>query len=431
MRWLLSHRAGLMGPRRKLTTADVFDWDLVPSELAESEPWFEPGSVSAYHALTFGYLVGEVFRRITGTTVGTFLAKEVTGPLGADLFIGCPETEQHRCADMVGGGVDLGDGPIGASLPAAAHPALISLANLPAPADVNAPEWRGAEMPAGNGQMTGKRRAWRPFTARWANQGRAFGRDDDRRAGDDIRAGAGERHGGDTGPVDGRCSTRPSNSVGVWGSCPTSAAAVPTRTASGTVAPAGPTPWPIPRTTSGTRVCDEQDGRRHRRSRHTQRLARHGHVRVVGDVEYDRHRRCARLVPARPRRCIHRGQHCCRRRATSTSSCGARAVARAWCSSTAVARIPTGGPTSRARFSERVPGGRARSVGPRRFGPYATGSTPSSSGPRRSWPSAPTAGISGKPVVIGHSMGGFVRDRRPRARHGDSVWPVSSSATRR
>lgn len=154
-RWLLSHRAGLMGPRRKLTPNDVFDWDLVCRALAESEPWFEPGSVSAYHALSFGYLVGEVIRRVTGTSVGAFLAKEVTGPLDADLFIGCPDTEQHRCADMIGDGIDLGDGPMGALL-AAAHPALISLANLPAPQDINTPEWRGAEIPAGNGQMTAR-----------------------------------------------------------------------------------------------------------------------------------------------------------------------------------------------------------------------------------------------------------------------------------
>jgi CubicO group peptidase (beta-lactamase class C family) len=62
---------------------DLYDWEMATSRLAEQAPWWEPGSASGYHAITQGYLVGEVVRRITGQTLGTFFAKEVAEALDA------------------------------------------------------------------------------------------------------------------------------------------------------------------------------------------------------------------------------------------------------------------------------------------------------------------------------------------------------------
>jgi CubicO group peptidase (beta-lactamase class C family) len=76
----------------------LYDWDLACSRLAAQAPWWPPGSASGYHAATQGFLVGEVVRRITGTTVGSFLAREVAGPLGADLQIGLDPRDESRVA---------------------------------------------------------------------------------------------------------------------------------------------------------------------------------------------------------------------------------------------------------------------------------------------------------------------------------------------
>src|SRR4051794_40900880 len=69
--------------------------------LAAQVPWWEPGTASGYHALTYGHLIGEVIRRITGQRLGEFLAAQVAGPLGADFHIGLPSSEFHRVANVV------------------------------------------------------------------------------------------------------------------------------------------------------------------------------------------------------------------------------------------------------------------------------------------------------------------------------------------
>ncbi len=78
----------------------MFEWDTMCAALAEQAPWWEPGTAHGYHALTFGWLVGEVVRRISGRSVGTYFRDEIAGPLGADLFIGTPASERraHRRA---------------------------------------------------------------------------------------------------------------------------------------------------------------------------------------------------------------------------------------------------------------------------------------------------------------------------------------------
>src|SRR5579863_8380759 len=98
---LMAHSAGLSGWKEKITTADLYDWDKVVGLLAAQAPLWEPGTASGYHAITQGYLIGEVVRRITGKTIGTFFREEIAGPLNADFWIGLPASEDHRVADLI------------------------------------------------------------------------------------------------------------------------------------------------------------------------------------------------------------------------------------------------------------------------------------------------------------------------------------------
>jgi CubicO group peptidase (beta-lactamase class C family) len=98
---VMSHRSGVIGPRKRLRWQQVTDWDLVCERLAAAEPWWEPGTAQGYHMTTFGFILGEVFRRVTGQTVGQYLRTEVAEPLGAEVHIGLSRAEQRRCADLV------------------------------------------------------------------------------------------------------------------------------------------------------------------------------------------------------------------------------------------------------------------------------------------------------------------------------------------
>jgi CubicO group peptidase (beta-lactamase class C family) len=98
---VMSHRSGVIGPRTRLHWEQVTDWDLVCERLAAAEPWWEPGTAQGYHMTTFGFILGEVFRRVTGRTVGQYLRTEIAEPLGAEVHIGLSRAEQRRCADLV------------------------------------------------------------------------------------------------------------------------------------------------------------------------------------------------------------------------------------------------------------------------------------------------------------------------------------------
>ncbi|MGH9301327.1 MAG: serine hydrolase domain-containing protein, partial [Acidimicrobiales bacterium] len=81
--------------------AQALAWDPVIEALAAQEPLWEPGQAHGYHALTFGWLVGELIRRISGRSVGRFFAEEVAGPLGLEFWIGLPEQYEHRVAPLI------------------------------------------------------------------------------------------------------------------------------------------------------------------------------------------------------------------------------------------------------------------------------------------------------------------------------------------
>ena len=101
VRQLLSHQAGLPSVRRRLPPNSMLGWSAMTAALAETEPWWEPGTAHGYHVNTFGFLVGEVIRRITGTTVGALLRDEIADPLGADVHIGLPASEHERVATFI------------------------------------------------------------------------------------------------------------------------------------------------------------------------------------------------------------------------------------------------------------------------------------------------------------------------------------------
>jgi len=100
-RQLLSHQGGLPAFDDPISVADCHDVDLVASRLASQAPRWEPGTAHGYHAITYGWLVGEVVRRVTGRTVGRFFAEEVAAPLGLDTFIGLPPAHHGRVATLL------------------------------------------------------------------------------------------------------------------------------------------------------------------------------------------------------------------------------------------------------------------------------------------------------------------------------------------
>jgi CubicO group peptidase (beta-lactamase class C family) len=101
VRHLLTHQAGLPAVRQPLPPGAFYDWDLMVDALANEEPFWQPGTRNGYHGLTFGFLVGEVVRRVSGRSLGTFFRDEVAGPLGLDFWLGLPESEEHRVAPTI------------------------------------------------------------------------------------------------------------------------------------------------------------------------------------------------------------------------------------------------------------------------------------------------------------------------------------------
>ena len=147
VRHLLSHSAGLSGWQEPITIDDLYDWDKCTSLLAAQAPWWEPGTQSGYHAISQGYLVGEVVRRVSGVSVGTFFAREVAEPLGADFFIGTPDSADHRVAHVIAPTSPLGDARIN---PESILARTLGNPLLDAAASATVP-WRRSEIPAAGG----------------------------------------------------------------------------------------------------------------------------------------------------------------------------------------------------------------------------------------------------------------------------------------
>jgi len=105
VRWLLSHKAGLPYIDAQVELEDLLAWHPAVEALAAMTPLWEPGTTHGYHAVTYGWLVGEVVRRITGKSLGTFFADEVADPLGLEFWIGLPDEQQARVAPLTNRGL--------------------------------------------------------------------------------------------------------------------------------------------------------------------------------------------------------------------------------------------------------------------------------------------------------------------------------------
>ena len=168
VRHVMSHTAGLCGWSEPLTVDDLYDWEKATSLLAAQEPWWEPGTASGYHAVTQGFLIGEIVRRITGQTVGAFFAERVADRLGADFHIGLPESEDSRVSFVVP------PGPIVEQAAGASELALRCLTNPRLDGtEPRQPAWRRAEIPAANGH--GNARSVALIQAAVANGGEVAG----------------------------------------------------------------------------------------------------------------------------------------------------------------------------------------------------------------------------------------------------------------
>ncbi len=162
VRLLLCHRAGLPAVDKPLPPEAIFDWETMTRAIAEQQPCWEPGTKHGYHARTYGWLLGEVVRRVTGKSVGTYFREEIAGPLGLDFHIGLPGSEHGRVAF-----IKMVPPP-----PPDAYPNLMKIMqtqpeSLTAKAFLNppihlihnaanTPEWRRTELPSSNGHATAR-----------------------------------------------------------------------------------------------------------------------------------------------------------------------------------------------------------------------------------------------------------------------------------
>ncbi len=143
----LSHQAGLQGLNVPMTVEGLCAWEPYVTALAEMAPLWEPGSRCVYHALSYGHLAGEPLRRADGRRVGQFVQDEISSPLNLDFFIGLPESEDHRVAELIEGphASDWVDTVLKSPYPQSC------MNPKPLATEPNNRAWRAAEIPGGNG----------------------------------------------------------------------------------------------------------------------------------------------------------------------------------------------------------------------------------------------------------------------------------------
>jgi CubicO group peptidase (beta-lactamase class C family) len=143
---VLSHRAGLAAVRWDLPQGAMYDWELMTGALAEQEPWWLPDSGHGYHVMTFGFLVGEIVRRVSGERIGAFFEREVAAPLDADVRFGTAAGDDARTADYVSSR-ETHPGA-GADVPLLQARAYLNPPGIGGRGTVNTRAWRAAEMPS-------------------------------------------------------------------------------------------------------------------------------------------------------------------------------------------------------------------------------------------------------------------------------------------
>jgi CubicO group peptidase (beta-lactamase class C family) len=159
VRWLLCHKGGLPYVAAPMTLEQSLAWEPPVEALAAQAPEWEPGTAHGYHAVTYGWLVGEVIRRVTGKSTGTFFAEEVAGPLGLEFWIGLPEAEQARVAPLTNRGLNRRRPPTtdGAGMEAEEPQTLTEvIEQLLGPGSLLLKALHGTTDPSGDGNFTGE-----------------------------------------------------------------------------------------------------------------------------------------------------------------------------------------------------------------------------------------------------------------------------------
>jgi CubicO group peptidase (beta-lactamase class C family) len=159
LRHLLTHEAGLPTTSVDVPNEAVYDPAAMARALEQSTLFWEPGTRQGYHAATFGWLNAEVLRRITGMSAGRFVRERIAEPLGADIFIGLPESEDARTAEMLVpvAPPDPAVSPMQRLLADPASMTARTFSNPPRPPRVaNTRRWRAAEIPSSNGHASAR-----------------------------------------------------------------------------------------------------------------------------------------------------------------------------------------------------------------------------------------------------------------------------------
>jgi CubicO group peptidase (beta-lactamase class C family) len=161
VRYLLSHRAGLPAIRKTLPPEALYDWKTMTAAIAAQEPWWEPGKKHGYHAITYGWLVGEVVRRASGKTLGTYFHDEIVSPLGLDAHIGLDARHDARTANMIPApppppGTPNAFAELLSDPESITYKAIMNPGAVLAPNVVNSRAWRAMELPSANGHATAR-----------------------------------------------------------------------------------------------------------------------------------------------------------------------------------------------------------------------------------------------------------------------------------
>ena len=158
VRWLFSHRAGLSAVERPLSLEEVYAWEPVVHALEAQVPLWEPGTAHGYHVGTYGWLAGELIRRVSGQSLGSFVADRITRPLGAEFWIGLPDALHDRLAPLIPAPPPTGPPDVFTSRlldrSSLLHRAFVNPMILPG--TFNDPAFLRAEIPAANGTGTAR-----------------------------------------------------------------------------------------------------------------------------------------------------------------------------------------------------------------------------------------------------------------------------------
>ncbi|MCP1622576.1 serine hydrolase domain-containing protein [Pseudomonas nitroreducens] len=156
VRQLLCHRAGLPAIRQPLAPEALYDWSSMTAALAAETPWWTPGAEHGYAPITYGWLIGELIRRVDGREPGAAIIARTAEPLGLDFHIGLDDAEFHRVAHIARGKGNLGDAAaqrlLRTMMTDAAALSTRAFTNPPSVlTSTNKPEWRRMSQPAANG----------------------------------------------------------------------------------------------------------------------------------------------------------------------------------------------------------------------------------------------------------------------------------------